>query len=434
MGRLGTAMPGEIALKIYPPLLAELCASKPVTLVTGTNGKSSVSALLAKMLRSADLPVIHNTGGANMASGLVTALGLHRKELTQAETRLVFEIDEAWFAKLAPEIKPSCLLVTNLFRDQVDRNGDVLAVREKIAQGIRLAQEANPQFKLMLNADDPYVSSLAKELRDQTNVLYFGLAWPAASEEQDSPRPSSYPCPICGAALSYSRQTYDHTGVYSCPSCGFGHPEADLTISRARQAGSYLLHYQELSVDLNLGDRQDYMLYNLAAASLAALQQGAELTSLVQAAQAQETLAGRDELLDLGQYRQAQIRLVKNPVGLSLGLEALAADTAVTGLCIMVNNQESDGQDISWLQEVNYQPLLACQDRLDFILLSGSRAEDLAQVLKSRGIKPDLLKVETSVGESWQKAQALLEPDHKLMVLPNYTTMWELQAILPGSR
>lgn len=434
MGRLGTALPGEIALKIYPPLLAELCAQKPVTLVTGTNGKSSVSALLAQMLRAAGLPVIHNTGGANMASGLVTALGLHREDLAQAEARSVFEIDEAWFAKLAPEIKPSCLLVTNLFRDQVDRNGDVQAVRDKIAQGIRLAQGQAPHFQLILNADDPYVASLAHELPDKS-ALFFGLAWPQACLQafgtsarlQDLP---SYVCPLCGADLVYRQRSYDHVGLYHCSQCSFTRPQPDLTLRPGQEAGLYMLEYQGQDLELQLGPRQDYMLYNLAAAALAALQQGAELASLARPAQEQEGLAGRDELVDLGQDRQAQIRLVKNPVGLSLGLEAMASDSAITGLCIMVNNKESDGQDISWLQEVNYQPLLGCQDRLDFILLSGSRAEDLSKVLKAQGCKADLLQVEPQVGEAWTKLQDLLKEGSKLMVLPNYTTMWELQAIL----
>lgn len=438
LGRLGTALPGEIALKIYPQLLADLSADHQLTLVTGTNGKSSVSALLAQMLRTDGQRVIHNEGGANMASGLVTALGLHRPALRQDHTQLVFEIDEAWFPKLASQLEPRYLIVSNLFRDQVDRNGDILAVRAKIARGIREAQEARADFQLILNADDPYVASLASEVGPAApQPVFFGLAGAsglatsalAASEAAD-PGEASYPCPSCGATLTYQNRFYDHMGLYHCSACGFSHPSVDLCIGPGPEAGHYLLSYQAQEIDLDLGQRQNYVLANLAAASLAALELGVKGQTVRQVAQKPELLPGRDELVDLGQGRQAQIRLVKNPVGLSLGLQALELDPGVTGLLLMVNNQESDGRDISWLQEVNYQPLLAVQDRLAFVLVSGSRASDLGQILRERGLSPDLIRLESSIEEAWQQASDLLPAGQKLLVLPNYTPMWALQKIL----
>ena len=434
LGRLGTAMPGEVALKIYPSLLADLCQGQAVSLVTGTNGKSSVSALLAQMLRESGLSVIHNAGGANMASGLVTALGLQSKDLAQDQAKLVFEIDEAWFAKLAPTLKPTCLVVTNLFRDQVDRNGDVLAVREKLAQGIRLALKEQPHLQLILNADDPYVASLATEVQDPA-PLFFALDWLEDDSQnqvnaEQAKGQKAYACPLCGSDLTYQQRSYDHVGLYHCPACGFSRPQPDLSLKSSSKVGLYQMTYQGQTSQLDLGTKQDYVLYNLAAASLAALHQGADLAHVLEAGQRQESLAGRDQVLALNQERQAQIRLVKNPVGLSLGLKALASDPDARGLCLMINNQESDGRDISWLKEVDYQPLLACASRLDFILLSGSQASVLAEILQERGIPADRLRLEPQVGEAWQQAQALLTPGHKLFILPNYTAMWELQGLL----
>ena len=417
LSRGGGALPGRVGLAIAPGLLADLGRRLPrgVVMVTGTNGKTTSAHLLDEVLTGAGFAVVRNHSGANLASGLATALaGARRADVA------VLETDEATVSRVAVALRPEVLAVSNFFRDQLDRYGEVSTTVGHVRSGLLHLSTAGVA---VLNADDPNVASLAEAA---ARVVYFGLAGagrPPTGDGADARR-----CPACGAALSYAVYQYAHLGSYRCAACGFRRPPLDLAVIVHRHADG-----QELEMDwrgarwrVPLSLPGTYNAYNAALAAAAALALGVAPEAVTQGFSRAGASFGRMEALV---WRGADLRLalVKNPTGFNQVLETLAEDPDPKDAVMLVNDRYADGRDVSWLWDVDFEGLMALTG-IDRIWTGGTRGRDMAVRLKYAGLPTDrvvvvpgrpVAAVAAAVGASGDGVRA----DRRIYVLPTYTAL-----------
>lgn len=417
LGRQATSFPGEIAMYVYPDFLKDLVYGRRLTVVTGTNGKSTISYLLAEILRNYGYIVIHNSSGANMEDGLISAC-IAEKEKLEERVDLVFEIDEAWFAKLAPILDTDLVVISNLFLDQIDRNGDIFAVRQKLLKGIK----ASPEAVLVLNADDPHVASLAKEV--QNEVKYFALAEPLRDEVEQNPQSS---CPICTHNLAYTSLSFDKLGVYHCDHCGLEYPQPDLELSIEDERYSIIQEGAQ-ETELKLTNPPKYQLYNYCAACLAALHLDVEMRDCLEVFEKFRSISGRNEAVKWTKDREYCLTLAKNAVSFSLSLEKLKSG-AYKHILLAVNNKRNDGRDTAWLQDIDFSPLQNIPED-GLMVISGSCAEELAKQVKAQLPERSEYIIETSIPAAYALLDEKIPAGDKLYISPNYTAMIEIKAVL----
>ena len=320
-GRAGTSLPGRVILRLDPQFLAHARAHKRRILVTGTNGKTSTVALICHLLRQAGMRSITNQGGANLAQGLATAL------LDRPADALVLEVDELTLPRVIGAVEPDLVLVTGLFRDQLDRHGEVRSVRDQIAAGLARA----PGALLLLNGDDPLTASLAG-----ANTRIFRLSQPALEVPADGTD-----CPICGAALEYTSRIYAQLGEYHCPACGFAAPRADL--AGIADEDAFVFDGERLPA-------LPRALHPYSA--LGALAAVRALGLPVSVGEWPRPVPGRgDEIRVEG--RDVVVVLGKNPASTSWNL---ARHQAATHL-FLAADEIADGRDVSWFFDVTMTPV-----------------------------------------------------------------------------
>jgi len=391
----GTTLPGWVALKLDPHFVSRTAARARLRIViTGTNGKTSTMTLVRHFLEQDGSRVVANGEGANLRQGVAASL------LGGAGDVLVMEVDEAAFPKLAPELDPHLVIVTGLFRDQLDRFGEVQTTRRHLEQAIL----ALPRATLLLNGDDPLVASLAQEGRS----VFFRAALPAMAEV-----PSDMPvCPRCGGALAYDERYYAHLGRYRCTRCGFSNPgtsyEATLTAGGLRMG------------DAELPPLPPYLHpYSATAAVAAALWLGRtpRLEAWPQAA------GGRGETRVV-EGRRVSLALVKNPASMSWNLAQAPADAHV----FLINDGAADGVDVSWLWDARYG------DALGKVTVSGSRAMEFLTRLRYLSPPPEAAAY-PSPQEAVAAAVRAAPDGGRVLVLSTYTNLKRahllLQAALP---
>lgn len=424
--RSGTALPGKVALRIDPELLSRLTAGQSVILVTGTNGKTTTVRLLSAILRAFGYPVITNPSGANLDSGLTSMLISGSRLLLQARgsslpPALVFEIDEAFFGKLAGKLHPRVCVVTNFFRDQLDRFGELQHTRDLIAKGLA---ECRPIS--VLCADDSLCASLAVDLPADSVRTYGADRENLQPQSADSVLEAPF-CLYCGTRYEYAGISYGHLGDFHCPGCGFRRPEPDLRFRAnpgARSVGlRFYWNQEDASVDLPIAGLHNG--YNAAAAVSAALAAGLPLDRSV-AALADVTAAfGRMERFQAGD-RQVCLILVKNPVGMDQALEFVMRAEDRDGLIFLLNSNDPDGRDVSWIWDVRFENRLP-EGRIG---VSGERANDLALRLVYAGKADAELDLDLDALRLFDRRLAVCRPGGCLYILPNYTSMLALRAAL----
>jgi UDP-N-acetylmuramyl tripeptide synthase len=395
----GTALPGLVAERIAPDLLAALAAQLPqgAVVVTGTNGKTTTSHMLAGILRRAGLQPLRNASGSNLARGLATTLAADASWSgtlkTSPNTVAVFETDEAAFAGVVPAVRPRAIVVTNLFRDQLDRYGEVDAVAARWRHS--LDQVLGPQSSalsptvrtkdcapaLVLNADDPTVAALGD---GREHASYFGIEdarWGKPGPEHAS---DAKVCPRCGELLAYPVCFYGHLGHYTCPN---GHVRPTPAVRAAAVeprgfAGSDLtlaLPSGELRVRLPLPGL--YNVYNALAAAGAASAIGVSPDAIKAGLEAFTAAFGRLERVEV-EGRIVYLVLAKNPVGMNEALRTLVQDGEPKRLLMALNDLDADGRDVSWIWDADFEHVAG---KVRSLVVSGRRAEDLAVRLKYAG-------------------------------------------------
>jgi UDP-N-acetylmuramyl tripeptide synthase len=426
----GTALPGLVAEAVAPGLAGRLAAElgHGCLLVTGTNGKTTTARLVRNIARAAGYWPVHNGAGSNMMRGITAALSEAadpRGHMPERERRLgVFEVDEATLPEAAAALGPRVIAFTNLFRDQLDRYGEVDSVaalwREALAS-------LPPSVTVVLNADDPGVAGLADACRGP--IVFYGVADTTCAVGGLEHAADARWCPACGHEYAYSAVFYGHVGHWACPACGRCRSAAQVEAVRVEQpvAGplGVLVSTPVGRLDLSLPLIGLYNVYNALAAAATGVALGIGAAA-IQGGVASFTAAfGRQERFDV-RGREVQTILAKNPAGLNQVLRALVAEPGPKNLLFLLNDDIADGRDVSWIWDVDFEMLAG---HTGLLLASGRRAADMALRLKYAGLDPDPV-LESNAERALARALSLTAEGGTLYVVPTYTAMLPVRRIL----
>ncbi len=414
----GTSFVGMVTLKICPDFLRycrKYIKSKAVT-VTGTNGKTTTSGLLAHIVECDKSDLVHNVKGANMLTGIANAFALKINPFKKFDYA-VLESDEAYLTKLYDDFKADFLIVTNLFRDQLDRYGELSTTASFIQDAIN----KNKDLKLILNADDPLVTNLGKN----SKTFYYGLEdveFCSEVHNSSSNAPTEIFNCICGNPLKYNKQYFAQEGHYYCESCGYKRPEIDY-----KGYVKIYSDYSDLTIKTNDGAEYNFKLnlvglynvYNALAAISQALALGVNYKVIKEAVVSYKSIFGRAERRNIKGH-DTLIQLIKNPTGAS---EVLKTVDLSSNIVIAINDNYADGRDISWLWDSDFEQL---KDAKKLIITSGIRAKDMALRLKYAGIEQDRIIVEEDIQKAIEIASRSEDKEEKITILPSYTALLKI--------
>lgn len=427
----GTSLPGLIIERTAPDLISHLARrlGQGVVLVSGTNGKTTACRALADLLSAAGLTVIHNRAGSNLIRGISAALVNGEAALGPNSIGL-FEVDEATLPQAVQLLSPRLVVLLNLFRDQLDRYGEVDAIVGRWREMVAALPEG---ATVVLNADDPVVASLGEAAAEAP--VYFGVADGTAGLAEPEHAADFTDCLFCGVPFVYDISYFGHLGHYTCPECVRQRPWAQVEATAARGRG---LAGTDLTV--RVGDRQVdaslplpglYNVYNLLAGLAAVYALDLKLADLPATLAAVRPAFGRAERLQAGS-RSLVTLLTKNPVGANQVLRTIAQEPGAKTLLLALNDGLADGQDISWIWDVDYEVL---RGEVGRVVTTGRRAADMALRLKHAGwfeagapqplVLPDLR-------QALQTALYETPAGGVLYVLPTYTGMLYLREIMAG--
>ena len=421
----GTTLPGRLLLRLAPDALGRLAGrlEHGSTIISATNGKTTTAGMLAAILRSDDRFPVHNRAGSNMSWGVATAL------LEQPGTEGLFEVDEAWLPAVAEELQPRLIALGNLFRDQLDRYGEL----ERLADGWAALVEARAgETGFVLNADDPLVADLGRDRdgRRRPGVTYFGIedsaqALPALEHAHDAKH-----CRRCGAAYVYERAFVGHLGHYSCPNYDSDRPKPDVAateITLEGMSGSRLaVRTPDGEVRVHLPLPGLYNVYNAITAVAAALRLGVDLDTAARGLETMRAVFGRVETIEVSGI-PVSILLIKNPAGANEVLRTLRLESGERGLdlWIALNDRIADGRDVSWVWDADFELL---DGSVRSVVCAGTRAPELAVRLKYAGWPTEAIEVESRIAASLDRA--VDRSRGRLFALPTYTALLELRNLL----
>lgn len=414
----GSNLPGKLAKMIYPQILPTLTQNRDTILVTGTNGKTTTTHFLAEVLDAFKYSFVHNAYGANLESGIITSL-LSSSSILGAlhDDYNLFEVDEATLPIILKGSEPSIIVLTNIFRDQLDRYGDLDALLKRFASSFSTLPSTTT---LVVNADDPLLFSLTRDLT--LPIDYYGFEWEKGVSVEYQVADSTS-CFLCHTPYIYRVQYYAHLGQYYCPSCSIKRPTPQVyasNIELLHQGSSFILHYREGTERIHLKLPGLYNVYNYLAAFTASLQLNLHPETIVGSLENFRPVFGR---LEEFTYRDQEIKiiLVKNPTGFNEVLHLMAADRRKKSILFLLNDNIADGEDISWIWDVSFSSIK--EERHCYV--SGLRAEEMALRLKYSEIKSQ------SISYTKEAFTDLLErvEGEVLYILPTYTALLRLRAI-----
>jgi lipid II isoglutaminyl synthase (glutamine-hydrolysing) len=424
----GTTLPGRLLLRVEPDALERMGAALDdgAAVVSATNGKTTTSAMVAAILERAGEEVVHNRAGSNMGWGVATSLLDARRGKGQLG---LFEVDEAWLPRVARSLKPGTFLLSNLFRDQLDRYGEL----ESLAEGwAELVAEQAGSARFVLNADDPLVADLG---RGREDVVYYGLEDDSQALPELQHAADSKHCRNCGTAYVYEAIYLGHLGRYRCPGCGRERPKpavvAERVVLEGMEGARLTLRTPAGTVDLRLPLPGLYNVYNAIGAAALAMQLGASLEHVHSALEGFGGAFGRVETIrvprpDGGGERPVSILLIKNPAGANEVLRTLTLGDEPVDLWLALNDRIADGRDVSWIWDADFELLAG---RVRRVVCSGTRAEEMALRLKYAGVDAEAV-VERDLGRSLDAAVAAGKDGQPLYALPTYTALIELRDLL----
>ena len=425
-GRGATSLPGKVLMRLEPQAIAQLAARLPRgnAVISATNGKTTTAAMVAAIMEHTGVRLVHNRAGANMAGGVAASLlGAAGPRGSIAGDLGLFEVDEFWLDRVIGQLRPRALLLANLFRDQLDRYGELETIAERWATVVR----ADRSQALVLNADDPLVADLTRERAGAhgRETILFGVedvsvALPGLSHASDSKH-----CRRCGTPYAYDTVFLGHLGHYHCPTADNRRPEPHVAATRVvlngARSAEITLRTPAGTIDVVLPLPGLYNVYNALGATALSLVLGAGLEDVRAGLEAVSPAFGRAETVHVG-GRPVSLLLVKNPAGANEVLRTLALEEGEHDLFALLNDRTADGRDVSWVWDADFELLAG---RLRRATCSGTRAAELALRLKYAGVPTDRLNVVDDVAGGLDAAVA--GGKGPLYVLPTYTALLELR-------
>lgn len=413
----GTSFVGMMTLKVCPDFLAhcrKYIKNNAIT-ISGTNGKTTTSGLVAHIFEENQNSIIHNVKGANMLTGIANVFALNIKPFKRFDYAVI-ESDEAYLTKLYDYFKADYLLVTNLFRDQLDRYGELSTT----ASFIQNAIDKNKELKLILNADDPLVTNFGKG----ENAIYYGfeeVEFCSEIHNTTSNAPTEVFNCICGKPLQYNKQFFAQEGHYYCAKCGFKRPEPNY-----KGYVKIYSDYSELKIRHNDKDFEFkinlvglYNAYNVLGAVACAMENGIDYQTIKKAVSTYKSIFGRAERRIINGHKTL-IQLIKNPTGAS---EVLKTVDLSSNIVIAINDNYADGRDISWLWDSDFEQLKNAQK---LVITSGIRAKDMATRLKYAGIPQEKIIVEEDIKSAIALAAKSDNIEERITILPSYTALLKI--------
>jgi UDP-N-acetylmuramyl tripeptide synthase len=421
----GTTLPGRLLVRLAPDAIARLASrlSRGSIVVSSTNGKTTTAGMIATILHTVGREPVHNRAGSNMHWGVATA------QLEQRGEEGLFELDEAWLPRVAPQLRPRLLVLVNLFRDQLDRYGELERLADDWAE---LVETLAGSCEFVLCADDPLIADLGRdrELRRRPGVTYFGIederqALPQLQHAHDAKH-----CRRCGAPYAYERAFVGHLGHYSCPNCDADRPAPEIAATAIELrgiAGSRLeVRTPEGGLELELPLPGLYNVYNALAAIAAGLHSGIPLDRVREGLEAMRAVFGRVETIEVA-GKPVSILLIKNPAGANEVLRTLSLEASDGGLdlWLALNDRIADGRDVSWIWDADFELLSGAVRRA---VCAGTRAPEMALRLKYAGWPAEAIEVRDGIAPSLD--EAVSAAPGRLFALPTYTALLELRKLL----
>lgn len=405
----GSTWPGHIALTVNKHFISQQLenANLKIIIVAGTNGKTTTSKLIKHILEHSGKKVIHNESGANLLNGIASSLVLNANVAGNVNAEYaIFEADENTLPLLLKEITPGYILLLNLFRDQLDRYGEV----NSIAKNWNHAIENLPQkTTLILNADDPEIAYIGENKK--LHSLYFGLNRDGKENLLEHAADSIH-CPHCSSALNYEFVTLSHLGKWRCDSCGLKRKQLDIS------------NFQDYPL------YGTYNKYNTLAAVLLAKTLGISMMTITKSCKTFTPVFGRQETLTYNN-KTVQIFLSKNPTGFNESLRTILT-LDPKHILLILNDNIADGRDVSWIWDVDIEMISRIGAS---ITVSGSRAYDMGLRIKySSESKNKKFKIIKDIEEAIHESIKNINNSDKLYILPTYTAMLEVRKIITGKK
>ncbi len=406
----GSTWPGHLALKLHPAFIKELLnkTQGKVIIIAGTNGKTTTTKLVHTILEKQGGTIIRNESGANLLNGIASALLLNA-DFTGKVTAdyFLFEVDENALPGVMKNVSPDVVILLNLFRDQLDRYGEIDSIVEKWHEAFtRLPNKT----MFVANADDPKIAYVTKDAQ----AIFYGLEEEHGKEQENETATDSTYCPACGGRLTYLTRTYSHLGKWKCAHCGFARPELSL---------SQYVHYPMMG---------SYNKYNTIAAVAAVRHLGIHDEMITDALQNFTPAFGRQERLTI-KDKSVQIFLSKNPTSFNESLKVIKENKAKHVLLVL-NDRVADGQDVSWIWDIDLESYLPA---FTSITISGDRVYDMGLRIKYAECtmpSSDQVHMYESLEAAVKAALKRLPENEALFILPTYTAMLEIRKLLSGKK
>ena len=412
-------------LRLRPEAIQELASTlhRGSLVLSATNGKTTTARLIGSCVATEGWTTVSNRAGANLVYGVATAL-LDGASADPPPQFGLFEVDEFALPDVVERLAPRVVVLMNLFRDQLDRYGELETIAESWA---RMIARLPVSTTLVLNADDPAIAALA----DGTHpVLFFGVDDPSAALGALPHAADSTRCRVCASTLAYERVTLGHMGDWHCPHCGARRPAPEVAARRVELLGTTAI---SLEISTPHGDVTArvalpgmHNAYNATAAVAAALALGIAHEHIGPSLAAAEAAFGRSERVMVSGH-EVVLLLSKNPAGANVTVQTVQLDPDPLHLLIALNDRTADGKDVSWIWDVDYEPLL---DRLGDLVITGDRPYDMALRFLYAGLARERIRIEPDPEKALDTALAQLPAGRALYVLPTYTAMLGLRSIL----
>lgn len=412
----GTSFPGKIAMKLDPDILNTLAQNYETVIVTGTNGKTMTTALIVEALREKYGEVLTNPSGSNMQQGIVTAFLANKKSKAKRPIA-VLEVDEANVKMVTKLVKPSVFVLTNIFRDQMDRYGEIYTTYNKIIEGIKLAPDAT----VIANGDASIFSSV-----DLPNPkIFYGFKLPSDHSQNDVKAPVNTDgvlCSECNHILHYHDRIYANLGDFFCPNCGYRRPELTYSVSEIIDQDPNHLSFRMGTKDYHINIGGTYNIYNALAAYSVARHFDLDDEEIASAFAKNKRVFGRQELIQYAD-KDIDLILVKNPVGLDEVLHMLNTEKDDYSLVTLLNANHADGIDTSWIWDGQFEDLN--HEQIKQILVGGQRWHDMGFRLEVAGFSPEQM---TTCPDNEAVIEEIAKlPTKKVYILSTYTALLSLR-------